>query len=133
MTDLMGGQVQVAIDTASAARPLVASGKLKALAATSLKRLGTSAGYATGGQRGLEGFQVIAWNGLYAPHGTPAAIIQKLNAEIAKILALPEARQRLLELGHEAAGGTPDSLARFARTERDKWGPLVESAGMKLE
>ena len=133
MTDLMGGQVLVAIDTASAARPFVASGKLKALAVTSLKDSALLPGTPPAASEGLEGFQVIAWNGLYAPHGTPAAIIQKLNAEIAKILALPEARQRLLELGHEAAGGTPDSLARFARTERDKWGPLVKSAGMKLE
>lgn len=133
MTDLMGGQVLVAIDTASAARPFVASGKLKALAVTSLKDSALLPGTPPAASEGLEGFQVIAWNGLYAPHGTPAAIIQKLNAEIAKILAVPEARQRLLELGHEAAGGTPDSLARFARTERDKWGPLVKSAGMKLE
>lgn len=133
MTDLMGGQVLVAIDTASAARPFVASGKLKALAVTSLKDSALLPGTPPAASEGLEGFQVIAWNGLYAPHGTPAAIIQKLNAEIAKILTLPEARQRLLELGHEAAGGTPDSLARFARTERDKWGPLVKSAGMKLE
>jgi tripartite-type tricarboxylate transporter receptor subunit TctC len=133
MTDLMGGQVLVAIDTASAARPFVASGKLKALAVTSLKDSALLPGTPPAAGEGLEGFQVVAWNGLYAPRGTPAAIVQKLNAEIAKILALPEARQRLLELGHEAAGGTPDSLARFARTERDKWGPLVKSAGMKLE
>jgi len=132
MTDLMGGQVLVAIDTASAARPFVASGKLKALAVTSLKDSALLPGTPPAASEGLEGFQVIAWNGLYAPHGTPAAIIQKLNAEIAKILALPEARQRLLELGHGAAGGTPDSLGRFARTERDKWGPLVKSAGRKL-
>lgn len=133
MTDLMGGQVLVAIDTASAARPFVASGKLKALAVTSLKDSALLPGTPPAAGEGLEGFQVVAWNGLYAPRGTPAAFVQKLNAEIAKILALPEARQRLLELGHEAAGGTPDSLARFARTERDKWGPLVKSAGMKLE
>jgi tripartite-type tricarboxylate transporter receptor subunit TctC len=134
MTDLMGGQVLVAIDTASAARAFVASGKLKALAVTSLKESALLPGVQTAAsQPGLEGFQVVAWNGLYAPHGTPAAIVQKLNAEIAKILALPEARQRLLELGHEAAGGTPESLERFARNERDKWGPLIKAAGVKLE
>ncbi|MET3918906.1 tripartite-type tricarboxylate transporter receptor subunit TctC [Variovorax sp. OAS795] len=133
MTDLMGGQVLVAIDTASAARPFIASGKLKALAVTSLKESALLPGTQTAASQGLDAFQVIAWNGLYAPHGTPAAIVQKLNAEIAKILALPEARQRLLELGHEAAGGTPESLDRFARSERDKWGPLIKSAGMKLE
>ena len=133
MTDLMGGQVLVAIDTASAARPFIASGKLKALAVTSLKESALLPGTQTAASQGLEAFQVIAWNGLYAPHGTPPAIVQKLNAEIAKILALPEVRQRLLELGHEAAGGTPESLDRFARSERDKWGPLIKSAGMKLE
>jgi len=133
MTDLMGGQVLVAIDTASAARPFVASGKLKALAVTSLKESALLPGIQPATAQGLEGFQVVAWNGLYAPRGTPPAIVQKLNAEIAKILALPEARQRLLELGHEAAGGAPDSLDRFARSERDKWGPLIKSAGMKLE
>lgn len=100
---------------------------------TSLKESALLPGIQPATAQGLEGFQVVAWNGLYAPRGTPAAIVQKLNAEIAKILALPEARQRLLELGHEAAGGAPDSLDRFARSERDKWGPLIKSAGMKLE
>ncbi|SCK32549.1 Tripartite-type tricarboxylate transporter, receptor component TctC [Variovorax sp. HW608] len=133
MTDLMGGQVLVGIDTASAARPFVANGKLKALAVTSLKDSALLPGARPAASQGLEGFEVVAWNGLYAPHGTPAAIVQKLNAEIVKILALPEARQRLLELGHETAGGTPDGLDRFARSEREKWGPLIKSVGMKLE
>ncbi|MBB3178275.1 tripartite tricarboxylate transporter substrate binding protein [Variovorax sp. Sphag1AA] len=133
MTDLMGGQVMVGIDTASAARPFIANGKLKALAVTSLKDSALLPGTQPAASQGLEGFQVVAWNGLYAPRGTPAAIVQKLNAEILKVLALPEARQRLLDLGHEPAGGTPDSLDRFARSEREKWGPLIKSAGMKLE
>ena len=133
MTDLMGGQVFVGIDTASAARPFIANGKLKALAVTSLKDSALLPGVKTAASQGLDGFQVVAWNGLYAPHGTPAVIVQKLNAEISKILAQPEVRQRLLELGHEAAGGPPDSLANFARSEREKWGPLIKSAGLKLE
>ncbi|SEB08265.1 tripartite tricarboxylate transporter substrate binding protein [Variovorax sp. YR216] len=133
MTDLMGGQVLVGIDTASAARPFIANGKLKALAVTSLNDSALLPGTKPAASQGLEGFQVVAWNGLYAPRGTPAAIVQKLNAEIAKILAQPEARQRLLDLGHEPAGGTPESLDRFARSEREKWGPLIRSAGMKLE
>jgi len=133
MTDLMGGQVLVGIDTASAARPFIANGKLKALAVTSLKDSALLPGVHPVANQGLEGFQVIAWNGLYAPRGTPAAIVQKLNAEVLKVLALPEAKQRLLDLGHEAAGGTPENLDRFARSEREKWGPLIKSAGMKLE
>lgn len=133
MTDLMGGQVLVGIDTASAARPFIANGKLRALAVTSLKDSALLPGVKTAAAQGLDGFQVVAWNALYAPHGTPAAIIQKLNSEISKILAQPEVRQRLLELGHEAAGGPPDALTNFARSEREKWGPLIKSAGLKLE
>jgi len=133
MTDLMGGQVLVGIDTASAARPFIANGRLKALAVTSLKDSALLPGTKTAASQGLEEFQVVAWNGLYAPRGTPAPIIERLNAEIAKILAQPETRQRLLELGHEAAGGSPDSLVQFARSEREKWGPLIKSAGLKLE
>lgn len=133
MTDLMGGQVLVGVDTASAVRPFIANGKVKALAVTSLKESALLPGTKPASAQGLEGFEVVAWNGLYAPRGTPAAIVRRLNAEIVKILAQPEARQRLLELGHEAAGGPPESLSRFARSERQKWGPLIKSAGLKLE
>lgn len=133
MTDLMGGQVQVGVDTASAARPFIANGKVKALAVTSLEDSALLPGTKTAASQGLEGFQVVAWNGLYAPRGTPPAVVQKLNAEIVKILAQAEVRQRLLELGHEVAGGSADSLARFARSEREKWGPLIRSVGLKLE
>jgi len=133
MTDLVGGQVLVGIDTASAVRPFISNGKLKALAVTSLKDSALLPGTRTAASQGLDGFQVVAWNGLYAPHGTPPAIVQRLNAEIAKILALPEVNQRLLELGHEAAGGTPEALTNFARSEREKWGPLIKSVGLKLD
>ncbi|SFN56004.1 tripartite tricarboxylate transporter substrate binding protein [Variovorax sp. OV329] len=133
MTDLMGGQVLVGIDTASAARPFISNGKLKALAVTSLKESALLPGVKTAASQGLDGFQMVAWNALYAPHGTPAVIVQKLNAELSKILGQPEVRQRLLDLGHEAAGGPPDALTSFARSEREKWGPLIKSAGLKLE
>ncbi|MDA7418605.1 tripartite tricarboxylate transporter substrate binding protein [Xenophilus arseniciresistens] len=134
MTDLIGGQVMVGIDTASAARPFIANGRLKALGVTSLGKsalLPEVQPVAT--LPGMEGFQVVAWNGLYAPHGTPAAVVRRLNAEVAKVLALPEVRQRLLELGHEAAGGPPDELAAFARAERHKWGSLIKTVGLKAE
>jgi len=133
MTDLMGGQVMVGIDTASAARSFIASGKVRPLAVTSLKDSELLPGVKPAAAQGLDGFQVVAWNGLYAPHGTPPAIVKKLNAEIARILAQAPARQRLLELGHEPAGGEPAALADFARQERQKWGPVIRNSGMKLE
>lgn len=132
-TDLMGGQVQIGIDTVSAARSFITSGKLRALAVTSLKESALLPGVKSIAEQGLPGFQVIAWNGLYAPKGTPPAIVQRLNAELAGILARPEVRQRLLELGHEPGGGMPAELTAFSRSERLKWQPLIVQAGLKAE
>jgi len=131
MTDLVGGQVPLAIDTVSAARALIAGGKLKPLGVTSLKDSALLPGVKSVAGQGVDGFQVVAWNGLYAPRGTPAPIVAKLSAELAKIVAQPEVRQRLLELGHEPAGGSPAELGDFARSERQKWAPLIEKAGLK--
>ena len=133
MTDIIGGQVQIGIDTASAVRAFVASGKVKALGVTSLQASPLLPQVKPIAAQGLEGFQVVAWNALYAPRGTPPAVLQKLSTELAKIMAQPDVRQRLLELGHEPAGGTPTELADFARSERQKWGPLVKNAGLKAD
>lgn len=133
MTDLIGGQVLVGIDTASAARPFVSNGRLKALAVTSRGDSALLPGTRSVAAAGLQDFEVLAWNGLYAPRGTPAAVVQRLNAELARILAQPEVQRRLLELGHEAAGGSPEQLGTFAAAERRKWGALVKSVGLKIE
>lgn len=132
-TDLMGGQVQLGIDTVSAARSFITSGKLRPLAVTSLKESALLPGVPSVAAQGLDGFQVIAWNGLYAPKGTPPAAVKRLNDDLTKILARPEVRQKLLDLGHEPGGGTPDELAAFARSERLKWQPLIVQAGLKAE
>jgi tripartite-type tricarboxylate transporter receptor subunit TctC len=132
-TDLLGGQVQVGIDTVSAARSFITGGKLRALAVTSLKESALLPGVKSVAAQGLDGFQVIAWNGLYAPKGTPPAVVKKLNDALAAILARPEVRQKLLDLGHEPGGGTPEELATFARSERLKWQPLIAQAGLKAE
>jgi tripartite-type tricarboxylate transporter receptor subunit TctC len=133
ITDIIGGQVKVGIDTASAVRSFISSGKLKALGVTSLQTSQLLPNVKPVAAQGLDGFQVIAWNALYAPHGTPAAVTQRLGAELAKILAQPEIRQRLLDLGHEPAGGTAKELGDFARSERLKWGPLIKNAGLKVD
>ena len=77
------------------------------------------------------GFEVIAWNALYAPKGTPKEIVDRLNAEVNKILAQPETRQKLKELGFDVGGGSPAQLAEFGAAERKKWGPLIKDAGMR--
>lgn len=81
--------------------------------------------------QGVDGFEVIAWNALYAPRGTPAATLQVLNQALNKVLAQPDTRQRLLELGFEPAGGPARQLASFATSEREKWGPIIRTAGIE--
>ena len=132
-TDVIGGQLPLLIDTVSAARSFVESNKLRAIAVTSKQPSALLPNVPTVAAQGLTDFEVIAWNGLYAPKGTPPAVIQKLNAEIAKILAREDVQKRLLELGHEPAGGSAAKLGDFAASERTKWAPLIERAGIKAE
>lgn len=133
VTDVMGGQLQLLVDTPTALRPHLASGKVRALGVTSAKPSELVPGVKTIVEQGVIGFEVIAWNALYAPKGTPATVISALNASINKVLARPETRQRLLELGFEPAGGTPAQLADFAKTERRKWEPVIKGAGLKAD
>jgi len=133
MTDTIGGQGPLIIDTVTAVRPHVAAGKLKAIAVTSLKGTELLPGVKPVAEQGLPGFQVIAWNALYAPKGTPKETIEILNREINKILAQPESHQKLKDLGFDVGGGTAEQLAEFGRSERRKWGPLIAASGIKAE
>ena len=109
MTEMMGGQIPLTIDTVTASRPLIESGKLKAIAVTSSKPSELLPGVKPVAEQGMPGFEVLAWNALYAPKGTPNAIIQLLNAEMQKIMAQPETRQKLLSLGFDAEAALPSS------------------------
>lgn len=133
MTDVLGGQLSVIVDTPTALRPHLASGKVKAIGVTSLQPSGLVPGVTPVAAQGIDGFEVIAWNALYAPKGTPPAVIAMLNAALNKALARPETRQKLLDLGFEPAGGTPVQLAEFARAERKKWAPIIETAGIRVD
>ncbi len=133
VAETMGGQVPLMIDTVTALRPHLASGKLKAIAVTSAKPTELLPGVKPVAEQGLPGFEVIAWNALYAPKGTPKEIVDRLNAEVNKILAQPETRQKLKDLGFDVGGGSAAQLADFGTAERKKWGPLIKSAGMKAE
>jgi tripartite-type tricarboxylate transporter receptor subunit TctC len=131
MNEVMGGQVQLTIDTATASRGHVQSGKLKALAITTLKSSDLLPGVKSVAEQGVPGFEVTAWNAIYAPRGTPKEIVDRLNAEVVKVLAQPETRERLMQLGFEPAGGSPEALAAYEKQERAKWGPLIKAAGLK--
>src|SRR5262249_6741396 len=131
MTEVTGGQVQTIIDTSTALRGHVTSGKLKALGITTLKPSALLPDVKPVAEQGVPGFEITGWNAVYAPHGTPQRVSDRLSAELAKIFAQPETRQRLLQPGLEPAGGTPAELARLEQQERSKWGPLIKAAGLK--
>lgn len=133
MADLLGGQLPAIVDTPTALRPHLASGKVRALGVTSSQPSGLVPGVKTVAEQGFSGFEVVAWNALYAPKGTPPEVINILNASINKILERPETRQRLLELGFDPAGGSAAQLADFAKAERKKWAPVIDSAGIRVE
>jgi len=130
LTDLLGGQIQVAFGDQANLMPHVATGKLRALAVSSPKRSANSPDVPTVAET-LPGFEAIAWQGVVAPAGTPAEIVRRLNDAFNKVLALPEIRRRLAEGGLEAVGGTPDELGRLIRSEVAKWAKVVKDVGIK--
>lgn len=132
MSNLIGGQLPLAIDTITASRPHVQSNTLRAIAVTSLKPTDLLPGVPPVSEQGLPGFEVVAWNAIYAPKGTPATVITKLNLELQSFIAQPETQAKLKSMGYEPGGGTPDDLAAFAQAERAKWRPIIESAGLKV-
>ena len=133
ITDMLGGQVPVIVDTPTSLRPHIAGGKVRPIAVTSLQASPLVPGVKPVAEQGFSGFNVIAWNALYAPKGTPAEIVTSLNAAFNKVLQRPETRQKLLELGFEAGGGTPEQLREFGQAERRKWQDVISSAGLKAE
>jgi tripartite-type tricarboxylate transporter receptor subunit TctC len=131
MTEVMGGQVQLMIDTVAATRGQIAAGTLKPLGITTLKLSAMLPGVKPIAEQGVPGFEMAGWNALYAPRDTPAPVVALLSKELARILSMPETRDRLLQLGLEVAGGTPAELAEFEKLERAKWGPLIKASGLK--
>lgn len=131
--DLFGGRVQLTIDTVSASLPQAAAGKLKPLAVTTGKRFDAVPNVPTLAESGVPGFDLAPWNALVAPHGTPREIINYLNGHIVAILAEPDLRKRMVELGIQPVSGTPEQLGTFIQSEAQKWGELVRLAKIVAE
>ena len=131
--DLMGGQIQVMFDNIVALLPHFKSGKLRALAVSSLKRHPQLPDVPSLSEAGVKDFEAVAWFGLLAPPGTPRDIVARLNAEIVKVLAVPEIRQRLIDGGSEVIGNSPEAADRFLQSEIALWGRVVRAANIKAE
>ena len=132
-TDVAGGQVPVMFSAVSVALPLVADGKLRALAQPNEKRSGLLPNVPTFAEAGAPAFQFSTWLGLYAPKGTSRAIVDQLNAEVAKAVADPAVRERLLALGLEPGGSTPAALGELTKAGHARVGKAIRDAGIKAE
>ena len=133
MIDAMAGQIEMSVPTVVAASPYVKSGKLRAIAVTSSKRVGSLPDVPTVAAAGVPGFESVSWGGVMAPGGTPAFVVNKLNAEIVRILRLPEIQERLQALGAEVVGGSPAEFSAYLEAEIAKWGKVARAAGVKLD
>jgi len=130
--DLVSGQVQAMFATVPSVSSYLKAGRLRALAITSPRRSAVLPGVPAMSET-YPGFVSEAWVGLLAPAQTPPAIIARLNAEVAKVLDLPDTKVRLAELGLEAAPGTPEGLERWIRDEMERWGRVIREQGITLE
>jgi tripartite-type tricarboxylate transporter receptor subunit TctC len=131
ITDVMGGQVDLMFIGTPPAMPLIQSGKLKALAVTTTKRMSTLPQVPTVSESGLPQFESIAAQGVFAPAGTPRDVVQKLNTEIAKIIRMPDVRAKWDQLGAEPVENTPQQFATWLSSEALKWGKVIQVSGAK--
>jgi tripartite-type tricarboxylate transporter receptor subunit TctC len=133
MADLLAGQVVLMFDQPVSSMPMVQAGKLKVLGITSAQRFPTLKDIATVAEQGLPGFEAISWSGVCAPGGTPRALVDRIQAEVARVLKVPEIRDRLLHDGIEPVGSTPEEFLAHTRREAQKWSRVVREANVKVE
>ena len=133
LTDLIAGQVQVMFPTAGAAVPHIKTGRVRALAVTSARPSALAPGLPTVAASGVPGYESVAIFGIFAPAGTPRALINLLNQEAAKALSDPDVKKRLFNAGEEIVGGSPEEFAAFVKSDMAKWGKLINDANIKEE
>jgi tripartite-type tricarboxylate transporter receptor subunit TctC len=133
LQDVVGGQVAMTFDNITTAWPLAKGGKLRALAVTTAKRSAVAPDVPTLSESGLAGYEVGSWQGVFAPAGTPPAIVKRLNAEIVKIINMPDVKEKLIGLGAEPVGDTSEEFAALVKTEVVKWAEVVKKSGAKVD
>lgn len=133
ISDLLGKQVPVMFGNLPSLLPHIKSGKVRALAVSSLQRSSAAPDIPTVAESGLPGFEALTWFGLFAPAGMPQPLVERLNAEVKKSLASPEVRAKLDQQGLTAVGGTSAELKTYMKQEVPKWGNLLRNANIKAE
>ena len=130
LNDLIGGQLSFMIENVPGTMPFVKQGKLRALAITSARRSPAEASLPTMAESGVPGYEVVGWQGLFAPAGTPPEIVARLQLEVGKLLRFPEVRDRLTALGADAVGSAPADFAAFVREENARWSKIIREKGI---
>ncbi|MCX7153991.1 MAG: tripartite tricarboxylate transporter substrate binding protein [Proteobacteria bacterium] len=133
LTDLVGGQVDLMFAPAQTVMSHVQAGRLRALAVTSAKRSETLPRLPTVNESGLPGYVAVGWFGLLAPAATPKAVVAKISADANRVLLLKEVSEKMLALGSEPAGSTPEEFGAFIREDQAKWTKLMKEQGIKPE
>jgi tripartite-type tricarboxylate transporter receptor subunit TctC len=131
--DLLGGRITMIFDNMPSALPLIKSGEVRAIAVTSATRSAAAPTIPTIAESGLPGFEATSWFALLAPAGLSREVQARISTETARVLALPDVREKLALLGLDAAPGTPEALATFIQSETIKWAKVVKESGAKLD
>jgi tripartite-type tricarboxylate transporter receptor subunit TctC len=133
VTDLLSGQVSMYFSTTPSSMPFVRAGRLRALAVTSARRSAVVPEVPTIAESGLPGFEQSAWHGIFAPAGTPPAIVGKLNEELVRILHMPDTAERLAAQGVDVVASSPAEFAAFIRQDVAKYAKLIRTAGIRVD
>ena len=133
VNDLLGGQIKLAITASPVTTPLVKSGKLRAIAVTTLQRSAALPDVPTVAESGYPGFSTDNMYGVVATAGTPRTVIEKLNREIVRIVRAPDMKERLISQGYDPIGNSPEEFAAYLRTEFLKWQKVVRQAGLRAD
>jgi tripartite-type tricarboxylate transporter receptor subunit TctC len=133
LTDVIGGRVTMTLQNMGVILPIIRDGKLRALAVTSLRRSPIISELPTLAESGFPGFEVISWFGLLAPTATPVVIINKVHAELERIVANADTRERIAQLGLEASVNSPEEFAVVIKTDTAKWAKVIRAANIKAE
>jgi tripartite-type tricarboxylate transporter receptor subunit TctC len=132
MAAMIGGQIDLAIDSMTTIWPLAQGGEVRALGVTTASRVAAAPDLPTIGET-LPGFEATGWQGLFAPAGTPQPIIEKLAEEVNRIFLLPDVVNSLRKVGGDPLPMRPSDFAQFIRTERVKWAEVVKSSGVRID
>jgi tripartite-type tricarboxylate transporter receptor subunit TctC len=133
VNDLLGNQIGLMFDNLPSSFQHVKAGKLRALAVTSAKRSPALPDVPTVAEAGVPGYEATSWFALYATGGTPQPIVDRLNAEVVKILAMPEVKKQMAEQGAEPNPEKPAQLAAFMKSEAAKWAKVVKASGATVD